>query len=499
MLRVWGGGYYEDERFYDLCDRYGILVWQDFMFSCSIYPLDDEEFLANVKSEVEDNLRRIRHRACLALWCGNNEMDWGWESWGWSKLDGEDMIVEYLESSPSLRQYLSLLEHRQVHPEWETLRAAYKTFFYKTLPGWVSELDPHTSYWPSSPSSNTPFVDSNGVAMGNTHNWDVWHGGQPFEGYREHPSRFVSEFGFQSLPAIKTICSYAEEADWNMTSYIMEHHQRNEAGNRKIMTYLGDHFRFPKDFPSLVYLTQIQQAEAMRIGVEYWRRNRVCTSGTLYWQLNDCWPVASWSSLDYYGRWKALHYATRRFFAPMLLSIEDRGTRIEVHVTSDLTEIWEGKLDWRLETLRGEVLSGGVAPVIAPPLSNHPMLSMDFRERISDQESRELIFTCELRQDDEILATRIATFAPDKHLALEDPEIWVDSMIMGDNLVFKLTAGSLARFVWLEMEGVDLVFSDNYFDLPANREITVAALIPEGWGLERAQTALKVRSLYDSF
>ena len=180
LLRVWGGGFYEDERFYDLCDRYGILVWQDFIFSCSIYPLDERDFLENVRLEITENICRLRHRASLALWCGNNEMEWGWESWGWSKLEFEEEIVAFLENTPSLRSYLSLLRQRQLHSEWKELRSAYEQFFYITLPEWVSQFDPDTAYWTSSPSSNTPFVNVNGVEAGDTHNWEVWHGNKPF-------------------------------------------------------------------------------------------------------------------------------------------------------------------------------------------------------------------------------------------------------------------------------------------------------------------------------
>ena len=423
-------------------------------------------------------------------------MDWGWEAWGWAKIEHEDRIVEFLEGSPSTRQYLSLLRSRQLHPEWETLRAAYKEFFYQTLPAWVAENDPYTPYWPSSPSSNKPFLDANGVQAGDTHNWDVWHGNLPFEGYRDHKSRFVSEFGFQSLPPLDTIRTYAEEAHWNLTSYIMEHHQRNEAGNRKILSYLGDQFRMPKDFPSLVYISQLLQAEAVRIGVEYWRRKRVITSGTLYWQLNDCWPVASWSSLDYFGRWKALHYAARRFYAPLLLSIEDKGTWMSVHVTSDLTEI-SVALAWTLEALEGEILADGVAPVIAQPLVDTPMLELDFEGRISDEDSRRVVLVCELRQGDELIATRLATFAPDKHLELEDPQIDVQVDQAHGVAEFTLQAVSLARFVELAFEGADTIFSDNYFDLPAGRVRVVTAAIPDGWDLEKVRKALRVRSLIE--
>ncbi len=331
MLRVWGGGLYEEERFYDLCDQYGILVWQEFIFSCSIYPLDRPEFVANVQEEAVQNIRRIRHRASLALWCGNNEMEWGWHDWGWDR------------------------------PELQGLKEAYDQFFHHTLPAWVAAEDPDHSYWPSSPSSDTPFEDPNGQRQGDAHYWDVWHGRKPFTAYRDQYPRFMSEFGFQALPPLATIRTYAGEADWNMTSYIMERHQKNASGNSLMVGQMLDTFRLPMDFPSLVYLSLVLQAEGIRYGVEHWRRHRDRVAGTLYWQLNDCWPVASWSSLDYFGRWKALHYAARRFYAPVLLSVEDTGTTEAIWLTSDLQQPWSGTLRWSLETLDGQVLELGRA------------------------------------------------------------------------------------------------------------------------------------------
>ena len=332
MLRVWGGGFYEEERFYDLCDRYGILVWQEFIFSCSIYPLDDPEFLDNVHVEAVENVRRLRHRASLALWCGNNEMEWGWVDWGWDV------------------------------PELQDLKAAYDQFFHHTLPEWCVTEDPDHSYWPSSPSSDTPFEDPNGQRQGDAHYWDVWHGRKPFTAYRGQYPRFMSEFGFQALPPLATIRTYADEADWNMTSYIMEQHQKNASGNGLMVGQMLDTFRLPKDFESLVYLSLVLQAEGIRYGVEHWRRHMDRVAGTLYWQLNDCWPVASWSSLDYFGRWKALHYAARRFYAPVMLSIEDNPPEQALHVTSERAARAHPRSTWSASR-RGSPGGGEAQPV----------------------------------------------------------------------------------------------------------------------------------------
>lgn len=473
MLRVWGGGFYEEERFYDLCDRYGILVWQDFIFSCSMYP-EDEGFFENVRVEAIENVRRLRHHPSLVLWCGNNEMEWGWVEWGWN-----------------IPQNLSL-------------KRAYDRMFHHLLPEVCATEDPDRPYWPSSPSSGVPFHDPNSVLAGDTHNWLVWHGNQPFTGYREHPSRFVSEFGFQSLPSLETIRLYADEADWNMTSYVMEHHQRSDIGNGKMIWYLTDHFRLPRDFPSLVYLTQVLQAEAMRTGVEHWRRNRECTSGTLYWQLNDCWPVASWSSIDYYGRWKALHYAARRFFAPVLLSAEDWGTLVTLYVTNDQTQEWRGTVHWSLETLEGTVLEAGSEQVAVPALSAVKVRAFDFTSQVTPSNQREVVFVHELRDGDRRLSMGIVPFVPSKHLKLTDPGLTVTVHETSEGFEIQLKAERLARFVWLALEGADeatngAIFSDNYFDLPAGRTITITLPPLDGWDIERVRRALRVRSLVDSF
>ena len=469
MLRVWGGGFFEEERFYDLCDRYGILVWQDFIFSCSIYPLDEPEFLENVRHEVVENVRRLRHRASLALWCGNNEMEWGWVDWGWGRA------------------------------EYDALKAAYDRFFHHALPEWCAAEDPDTAYWPSSPSSDTPFENPNGQRQGDAHYWDVWHGRKPFTAYRDQYPRFMSEFGFQALPPLPTIRTYADEADWNMTSYIMEQHQKNASGNSLMVGQMLDTFRLPQDFPSLVYLSMALQAEGIRYGVEHWRRHRDRVAGTLYWQLNDCWPVASWSSLDYFGRWKALHYAARRFYAPVLLSIEDDPPRQSVYVTNDRREPWEGSVRWSLETLDNTVLAAGEEPLRAAPLATTGVGNFDFAGDVSDDNRRNLVFVAELWQHGHQVSCQTAFFAPTKHLSLVDPRLTATCREIEGRLRIELQSRSLARLLELSLDGADVVFSDNYFDLPAGRAVTVTSDLPAGWDATRAETALQIRSVYDSF
>jgi beta-mannosidase len=469
MLRVWGGGFYEEERFYDLCDRYGILIWQDFVFSCSVYPLDDAEFLENVRIESIENIRRLRHRASLALWCGNNEMEWGWVEWGWNQ------------------------------PEVQAFKEPYDRFFHHTLLEWCNDEDPDHTYWPSSPSSDTPFVDPNGQKQGDAHYWDVWHGRKPFSAYRSQFPRFMSEFGFQALPPLETIKTYAEEADWNMTSYIMERHQKNDSGNQLMVAQMLDIFRLPKDFESLVYLSLVLQAEGIRYGVEHWRRNTDRVSGIIYWQLNDCWPVASWSSLDYFGRWKALHYAARKFFAPLLLSIEDKPTEQNVYVTNESREAWQGSLRWSLETLEGKVIKTGNALAQAEPFGVSQIAALNFEDEVTDDLCRDLVFVAELFDGEQLITRQTAFFVPTKHLNLVDAGISTKVSIDKEQVQIEVTSKNLAKLVELNLEGADGVFSDNYFDLPAGRKVTISVPLPGGWTTAQVESALKVRSVYDSY
>jgi beta-mannosidase len=471
MLRVWGGGFYEEERFFDLCDRYGILIWQDFIFACGIYP-EDDAFAENVRVEALENVRRLRHRASLALWCGNNEMEQGWVDWKWNNPN---------------------------EPAVQSLKAGYDRIFHHLLPDVVAAEDPERPYWPSSASSGIPFSDPNGQQRGDTHYWDVWHGRKPFTAYREQFPRFMSEFGFQALPPYQTVQMYAEPKDQNMTSYVMEHHQRSGSGNGLMVSQMTDTFRMPKDFESLVYLSMVLQAEGIRYGVEHWRRHRERVSGTLIWQLNDCWPVASWSSIDYFGRWKALHYAARKFYAPILLSVEDKAAQMNLYVTNDTTRTWTGEVRWSLETLAGERLDQDVENVSAPALAATSIRSLDFSGKVGDENRRQVVFVAELWKGRKLQARQLATFAPNKHLELAAPQIETKASIAGGQLTVQLTASCLARFVALELEGVDVVFSDNYFDLPAGQALTVTCPLPTGWTLEQARRAIKVCSLYDSY
>lgn len=463
MLRVWGGGYYEDESFYDLCDRYGILVWQDFMFACAAYPLDEPEFLQNVRLEVEEAIRHLRHRACIALWSGNNEIEMLWGMW----------------------------------KKHKSLTAACKHFFYEQLPAWVAELDPDHTYWPSSPSSGKFLEKTNSDAFGDTHLWQVWHGLKPFKYFRRRFTRFASEFGLEALPALETIMEFAGTDRVDLNSQVMHHHQRSVGGNDKILYYVLERFRLPASFSDLVYLTQVQQAEAIRIGVEHWRRNRPRCSGALYWQLNDCWPVTSWASVDHAGRWKALQYSARRFYAPIALSLEGEGSRVRVFVANDHPHPWHGTWHWSLEKLNGEMIETDSEEVTASPLSATRLHEFDFARCVKKYGAAQLVFTATLFDGEQCLSRQTMMFAREKQIAFPNPELHWTMTQDGDQLVIALTANAFARFVALQLDGAELIFSDNFFDIRACETIQICCPLPNGWTLEQAKLSLRVHSLVD--
>lgn len=463
MIRVWGGGYYESDSFYDLCDELGLLVWQDLIFACNIYPVHEQAFLDSVKLELQDNLKRLRNRTCIALWCGDNEQEMGWEWWGWDT------------------------------PERTHLKEAYKQFIYRLLPEWVGQQDPTRLFWPSSPSSHLPIVQANGADQGDMHYWDVWHKGAPFSAYRTQFPRFMSEFGFQSLPPMKTIDTFAGPEDHNITSEVMEHHQKSHIGNGLIVKQMLEHFKLPTSFAKLVYLSMVLQAEGVRYGVEHWRRNRHRVSGTLYWQLNDCWPVASWASLDYYGRWKALHYAAKRFYAPLLLSLEDHPERIDMHVTSDRVQDQTIEVRWSFETLSGEALSRGSLKTTALALKDTLVHNLPLQG-----EAGKTVLVVELWQD-ELLQTQVMPFSLDKHMKYDRPQIVAEVKTEGNMAELTLTSQTLARFVELDFKNADVVFSDNYLDLPAHRPRVITFELAEGWTRKDVQRNLSIQTLFGSY
>ena len=439
-LRIWGGGYYPSDEFYDLCDEYGILLWQDLMYACNIYDLT-ESFEENIVEEARDNILRFRNHACLALICGNNELESAWTDW--SAMQGH---------APSLkRDYLIQFEY--------------------LLSAVVKETAPDTFYWPSSPSSGGSFDKPNDDNRGDAHYWDVWHGQLPFSEYLNHYFRFCSEFGFQSLPSIKTIETFTEEKDRNLFSKVMESHQKNPAANGKILYYLSETFRYPGDLSGLTFLSQILQGYAMKVATEHWRRNRGRCMGSIYWQFNDNWPVASWSSMDYYGRYKALHYMARVFNESVAGSICKEGNTMGFWISNEslreaAVEMKISLKDLDFQVLYEESVSGTVAPLSAADL-----LTKDFSELIEGR-SEQVFVTMEYKVTDKETGKteercEFETFVPVKHLELKDPELTVSCQEDG---TVTLSAKSFAPYCMVEGIHEDIIWDSNVLAMTDGKE-----------------------------
>lgn len=465
VIRVWGGGFYPDDWFYDLCDELGLAVWQDFMFACSVYELTPE-FEENITKEFIDNVKRIRHHACLALWCGNNEME---------------MFVDrrcWVTKPTEVRDYLLMYE--------------------RIIPGVLSVHDPQTFYWPASPSSGGSFDNPNDPDRGDVHYWDVWHGNKPFSDYRKYYFRYASEFGFQSFPCKKTIETFTDDPrDWNIFSYIMEKHQRNYGANGKIMNYLQQTYRYPNGFENVLYASQLLQADAVRYGVEHFRRNRGRCMGAIYWQLNDCWPVISWSSIDYCGRWKALHYYAKRFFAPVLISCQEESwltqeanmnrqhfafeKSIRLNVANETPEDKQVLVRWNLRNASGDILRGEQEEVLVPALS---AMWLE-KEELPDVDVFNEYVSYEALLDGETVSEGTVIFSYPKYFRYEDPTLSLET----DGRYITVTAYAYAKSVEIQNEAEDLVLSDNYFDLNGGSR-TVEILRGQAKGL-------RARSVYD--
>lgn len=465
-IRVWGGGYYPDDWFFDICDELGLVVWQDFMFACAVYDLTPE-FEANIKQEFIENIKRIRHHACLGLWCGNNEME---------------MFVgqrnQWVTKPSHVRDYFLMYE--------------------RIIPEIVKEYDPQTFYWPASPSSGGSMDFPNDPDRGDVHNWEVWHGNKPFSEYRKYYFRYLSEFGFQAFPSEKTIETFTDDPkDKNIFSYVMEKHQRNYGANGKIMNYLSQIYLYPGSFSLVIYASQLLQADAIRYGVEHYRRNRGRCMGAVYWQLNDCWPVISWSSVDYCGRLKALHYYAKRFFQPLMISCEEYGMMndlanmnrqhfvfeksIRLNVANETMQEQKVTVKWALRNAKAEILQQGEEELKVPALTSAWLDKVEFPE--ADIFNHYVSY--ELWQDGRVISDGSVIFSYPKYFRYENPEL--SYRIEGDEIV--VSAKAYAKSVEIRNENEDLVVSDNYFDLNADeKRIRV---------INGDTGSLKLRSVYD--
>lgn len=475
-IRVWGGGYYPDDAFYDICDELGLMVWQDLMYACAFYDLTPD-FERSIRVETHQNVARLRHHASLALICGNNEME---------------MFMAGANSA--------LINHRtwEFVPTYPHHITDYVKMFEYILPAIVKETAPQTYWWPASPSSGGNFDAPNDENRGDNHYWDVWHGEKPFTEYRKFFFRYASEFGFQSFPCLKSVEQFTLPDDRNIFSRVMERHQRNQAANGKILSYLSQTFRYPNSFDDLLYASQLMQAEAIRYGVEHWRRNRGRCMGAIIWQLNDIWPVASWASIDYYGRWKALHYAAKRFFAPVMISAEEEGElsqnpkineyhpaplekSFRLNVCNETLRDVTGEVVWALRTPDGAIVRQNQQTLTIPAMSAKWLDKVDCADASLTGHYVSFAFVV----DDVALSEGTCIFCAPKHFEFVDPRLTLETR--GDTLV--VTSHAYAKQVWLESEDADLLLDDNAFDMnPGMKVVRVVKGTAE---------KVRVRSVWD--
>jgi beta-mannosidase len=467
MLRVWAGGIYESPEFYDLCDELGIMVWQDFMFACAMFP-GDQAFLDNVKAEAEDVIKQLRHHPSICLWCGNNECEEGWFFWGWKE---------------------------QLPPKvWED----YQKIFDQILPQAVEKCDPARAYWPSSPHSEQ-VGDPRSDKTGDMHYWGIWHGQEPFKVYQRLHHRFFSEFGFQSFPLLETVKTFALPEDWNIASPVMEQHQKHPEGNRLILLYMLDHYRLAKDFESLLWLSQVLQAKGMKMGVEYFRSQMPRTMGALYWQINDCWPVASWAGTDYYGTWKALHYYAKRFYNPVLVAPIDDEKTLRIYGISDLNQPLDAELSVGLFHYDGKIIGEEKIAARLEPRSSRILVEKPLQELRQNLPPEEVYLYCELRHGQEKLSSNLYHFSELKRVDLPQPEIRTEIFDRDGKTVVRLEAARLAKDVYLSAPGLKGRFDDNFFDIIPGRTFEVTFITDQPVDKTQFGQALKVVSLRDTY
>lgn len=472
MLRVWGGGVYEPDIFYDICDELGICVWQDFMYACSTYPVNNQEFLRNVEQETRDTIRRIRHHACLALWCGNNELEMmnvgqgGWE-------DGK--------------------------MPWEE----YKELFDHLLPDQVKELSPQTAYWPSSPHTSVgDRVQHRSHRSGDAHLW-ILCGTDNLEIVRTCEHRFASEFGFQSFPEPKSVSAYTTTDDHNIASPVMEHHQRAPQGNLTITRRLLNYFRMPAGFENTLWLSQIMQGMGVKDICEQFRRSMPRCMGTLYWQLNDCWPVASWASIDYYGRWKALHYMAKQFFAPVLISgVEDpEKSTVEIHLTSDRQTVLTALVSWTITDVNGTVLDEGAKETKTPIAGSRKVTTLRLKRLLKEHAAHNVLVWLEAQVEGEPTQRNLVLFARPKYLDLRSKPTIRRQVSRNEDGSFSvtLTSETVVLWTWIELQGVDAELSNNFIHLRPG--ITEAVRMRPGRTLtpRELERTITIRSLVDLY
>ncbi len=445
MLRVWGGAIYENDEFYDLLDENGILAWNDFMFACNLQP-DDSLHLNNIRKEAESNVKRLRNHPSIALWCGNNENLRAWYNWSWNK--------KYSEKDAA------------------TLWRVYEKIFYQILPDAVSKFHPEVSYWPSSPQAAGNKVSDR--ISGDEHDWSVWFGDVPFSAYAENVPRFVSEYGLQSFPEMKTIRTFANDSDMAYRSPIMEHRQRSQMpwiakgfnGNEMIKTYIARYYKVPDNFEDFVYVSQLMQAEGVKFAVEAHRGNMPYTMGSLYWQINDCWPTMSWSSVDYFGRWKALHYKVKNAYREVLPIIGREKGQVQIKIANDGLSDQPATLESVLYDFDGNILWQKQIEINLLKNSSPVYLTVPENEFLAKGNPSQMVLETIVKAGDKELGQNLYYFTDFKNLKLEQPELSKSIAKISDTeYEITLSTKKLAKNLAFFTSKTDGFFSDNFFDL----------------------------------
>lgn len=473
MIRVWGGGMYEQPWFYDLCDELGLCVWQDFMFACSAYPSFDNGWMANVAQEAAEQVQRLRHHACLAIWVGNNEIEQG--------------LVDEAGSKGRMK--------------WSD----YQRLFDELLPQTVNRLDSDRDYWPGSPHTPPPGAraDFNDPSRGDAHLWNVWHGREPFEWYRTSYHRFCSEFGFQSLPTPRVLNSATLPEDHSLETPVMLHRQRSGVGNAVIKHYMAAWFREPVGFENMLWLSQIQQGLAMKYAVEHWRQSRPRCMGALYWQLNDCWPAISWSSIDSGGNWKALHYIARRFFAPLLISgVEDASAgTIAIHLCNDLLDPFHGNAVVEATNCHGDLLEQWQFEVNIPANSAARRDEINLAGLLKQQTAADLLVWLELRDtNNQVVSQNLVSFMTPKSLKLHNPQLEYEIKRIDEaGFTIGISAHKPALWCWIDLAETHVHCDDNFFCLASDEQRKIYVKTKEMLSSEAIKNQLRLRSLWDTW
>lgn len=473
MLRNWGGGYYEDDAFYEIADELGLMIWQDFMFGGGMQPAFDPEFRANVVAEARDNIRRLRHHPSIVLWCGNNEEETAWKDWGQGR--------QLMAADPAFADQV-----------WR----GYVDLFGRDLRRVVHQESLGVPYWSSSPSNDLD-EKANDSRKGDKHYWDVWAGSKPVEAYLEETPRFMSEYGLQAWPSLHTIDRFATRAEQHIDGPVIRSHQKFLAGegNKRLIEYIEREYGMPRDFSEFVYLSQVMQAEGVELAALHHRASRPYTMGSLYWQLNDVWPGASWSSLDYYGRWKALHFHARRFFADIAVAALRKDGSTQLTLVSDRTEPL--KAEWRVRVMdfSGKVLRQRKAVVTLQPLAATPVRAFTDQELLRGADPRRTLAVFDLVQGDRVLARRLVQFDATRNLALPAANIQTEIEQEGSHYRLRLKSPRLVRALWIDFGANEVELSDNAFDLLPGEAVTLT--LHSTAPLATLRAALHLQSLAD--